>query len=622
MPIRTIWKPGAALALLAGSTLHAQPAGYMNNSQLADRLGGIALSELASLSTIGESLNGEPIHLLTLRGSDGPAPALLIVAGIDADHLASTEIATRVGEALLREHAALLGGMTVYIIPRANPDGAAMSMAGLRSNHTGNARPVDEDRDRMTDEDPADDLNGDGIVSVMRRLQPDLDETPSHLADPDDARLSIKPGDGQRAVFTLYPEGIDNDADGEINEDRAGSVDINLNFMHRWPEHNPHAGRHALSEPEALALASFVLAQDDIVGAVTIGRHDNLVNQPDAKKKDITGRAPLEIDAADADLYALAGDWFREATGFSHAPEHDSGGSFHAWLYAQRGLPSFAVNAWSLPGEVGGGASSTEPAQDEDSSGLTPSPVGDISMETLEELREAYTLMTGEEPDESMVGQLTEEMVVQFAAQMGIEVRRVEPAEDKRPAPPPAAKPKKALSDEGKWLAYFEQQGIEGFVEWQPFDHPTLGPVEIGGFVPGARINPPAGLLDELAAGQTAFVVDLIEAQPQIEVLGPQIEEIGAGLFEVTLVIENNGQLPTTTAFSRTNRGIKPTVITLSAPVDRVLQGRRVDRIWGIDGEGGRTLHRWVLRSDDIEQETVTIDDPRYGRRVIRLGSN
>lgn len=631
MSICTIFKPAAAIALLAGSTAFAQPEGYMSNEELATRLGTIASSEHASLGTIGQSLGGSPLHLLTLSLGEGTRPAIMIVAGMDAQYLVSTEVAVRIAEQLLADHPEVLEEMTVYIVPRVNPDGAARNMGRIKGGHTGNARLVDEDRDRMLDEDHADDLNGDGIISMMRRLEPTLDETPSHLADPDDPRLNIEPNkdEGQRAVFTLYPEGIDNDGDGQINEDGFGAVDLNMNFMHRWPEHDPHAGRYGLSEPEAYALARFVLDHDDIVAAITIGKHDNLINQPDSKKKDITNRAPLEIDSGDADLYMMAGEWFKDASGFASAEKHDGAGSFHAWMYAQRGIASFAINAWARPEESkkedasSDGGSKPAPAANEEPA-LTPSPVGDISMETLEELREAYTQMTGEAVDESMLDQITPAMVEQFAGQMGIEVRRVKQVEETSLDSPAKeeSKPKKKLSEDAKWLAYFEEQGINGFVDWVPFDHPTLGKVEIGGFVPGAKINPPASMLDELAGKHTDFVVQLMESQSDLEILGPEITEIGAGIFEVRVVIQNNGKLPSTTSFSRTTRSVKPIVVSMSATVEQILQGQRVDRVWGVNANGDRSVHRWVLRTSDIGKESITIDDPRHGKRVIELSGN
>lgn len=625
--------------MFLGATAIGQPQGYMNNSQLTARLGEIAGSDHASLTEIGKSLGSQPLHLLTLSGHDEPdaQPALLIVAGIDAQYLVSTEIATRMAEQLLAEHAEQLESMTVYIVPRANPDGAARNMKTMSMRHAGNARLVDEDRDRMLDEDPPDDLNGDGVITMMRRLEPTLDDAPTHLADPDDPRLNIVPdkGEGQRAVFTLYPEGIDNDNDGTMNEDGFGAVDLNQNFMHMWPEHQPHAGRYPLSEPESHALARFVFDHDNIIAAITIGKHDNLVNQPDSKSKDITGRAPKGIDAKDAGLYKEAGEWFKEATGMDSADKGDPAGSFYSWLYAQRGLPSFAVQPWARPDadnrdedEKGKNDSNSGDAPKRDASSdepqLTPSPVGDISQETLDELTEAYIAMTGEEPDASMIASITPEMVEQFAAQAGIEVRRVKPAEaqpERANAPKGEKKSKKKLSEDAKWLAYFEQAGIEGFVDWEPYDHPTLGKVEIGGFIPGVKINPPATDLDELASKHTGFAVKLLGSKPEVEVLGPEIEDLGGGLYEVRIALVNNGDLPTSTVFARSIRTVKPMVVRLSADVDHIITGQRVNRIWGLDQDGGRSEHRWVFRTDDIGDERIEIVDPRFGNRTIKLSN-
>lgn len=632
MPNCPFLRPAVALALFAGTAAYAQPQGYMNNDALSKKLGEIASSDHATLSTIGSSLGGRPLQLLTISGSEAPdkQPALLIVAGLDAQYLVSTETATRIAERLLAEHGEAIEDFTVYIIPRANPDGAARNMSSGALGHIGNDRLVDEDRDRLLDEDQPDDLDGNGIITIMRRLEPTLDDVPSYLADPYDPRLNIEPDskENQRAVFSLYPEGIDNDNDGQINEDGFGSVDLNQNFMHMWPEHAPHAGRYPLSEPEAHALATFVFSHDNIIAAITLGKHDNLINQPDSKGKDITGRAPKGIDGGDVDLFKQAGEWFKDATGMSSASKGDAAGSFYAWLYAQRGLPSFAVNPWALPDagkdDAKKGESAESKAETDSESALTPSPIGDISQETLDELLEAYVAMTGEEPDQTMIATITPEMVVTYAAQAGIEVRRVKPAE----APPAAAGDakedkgaKKKLSEDAKWLAYFEQAGIDGFVDWQPFDHPTLGKVEIGGFIPGARINPPADALDELAGKHTDFVLKVIEAQPKIVIEGPEINDLGGGLYEVRLAIMNDGKLPSTTQFSRSTRSIKPMVVRLSAMVDTIISGQRVDRVWGINADGGRSDHHWIFRSDDISEETIEIIDPRFGNHTIELGN-
>lgn len=241
-------------------------------------------------------------------------------------------------------------------------------------------------------------------------------------------------------------------------------------------------------------------------------------------------------------------------------------------------------------------------------------------METLDELREAYTQMTGEEPDESMLSQITPAMVEQFAAQAGIEVRRIKEADEPAPSAPEAKKSNsKKMSEDAKWLAYFEDAGIDGFVDWEPFDHPTLGRVEIGGFRPGAKINPPADQLEELAGKHTEFVVQILESRPVVQVSGPELKELGGGLYEVRLRLTNEGELPTSTVFSRSARSLKPTIVRLSVDVDDIIDGQRVDRIWGLDQHGGSSEHRWVFRAEDIGSAMITIIDPRFGTQEIQL---
>lgn len=637
---------GAAMAvgagwLLGGASAFAQLApdlaGYMTGEELKARVDAMASgSELASVRTLGQSLGGRAVRLVTLSGSADEAhdrPALLITAGIDGRSLVSTESAVRIAETLVSDHADLLDAFTVYIVPCANPDGMARNRRTLGMGHTGNARLVDEDRDRAIDEDLPDDLNGDGYITLMRRLEPTLDDAPTHMADPDDPRLSIRPDakDGQRAVFTLYPEGLDNDGDGQINEDGFGSVDLDKNFMHMWPEHEPHAGRYPLSEPEALALATFVIEHPNLVAAVTLGTGDNLISQPESKAKDITGRAPKGIDGADAGLYKRVGEWYEEATGTKDAPKAEAAGSFHAWLYAQRGIPSFAAAAWTRPEPAKGGEnvgdddSGDEPAamSEADEPKLTPSPIGDISQETLDELAKAYQEMTGEAVDQSMIASITPEMVEQFAAQAGIEIQRVEPEDEgvsQDNAPKKKSKDKKKpKSEEAKWLAYFDEAGVDGFIDWTPFEHPTLGRVEIGGFKPLARLNPPADELDEIAGKQTEFVVRIIGAAPALTVAGPEVKELAQGLYEVRVALINEGQLPTSTAFSQMSRTVRPIVVRLSTPVEQIVSGQRISRVWGVGADGARDEHRWVLRTDDIAAETIEIIDPRAGARTIRL---
>ena len=58
------------------------------------------------------------------------------------------------------------------------------------------------------------------------------------------------------------------------------------------------------------------------------------------------------------------------------------------------------------------------------------------------------------------------------------------------------------------------------FVEWHPFDHPTYGPIELGGFVKESQRVPPPFLLEELCHRNTAFVLYHADQMPLLDWAG------------------------------------------------------------------------------------------------------
>jgi hypothetical protein len=663
---------GLGAVVLSVSALAAPPEGYLDEDALAARVHDLAAHEdRCSLAVVGESREGRDLLVLTLAADVATAderPALLVTAGLDARHLVGTETAVRLAERLLAEHADVLEVMTVYVIPRANPDGVARWLAGGPAR-PGTAAPVDEDRDGAVDEDAPSDLDGDGVITMMRRPEPPLDDRPTHLADPAAPRL-LKKADaaaGERAVYSVYPEGLDRDGDGLVAEDGPGMVDLDHNFMHEWPEHDRDSGAYQLSEPEAAALAAFVLEHRNIACALTLGRHDNLVNVPDGKGRDVSGRGPKVLDKGDVRLYERIAEVYEETTGQKRAPKEPVDGSFHAWMYAQRGIPSFASTVWGRPDEKkddpapdaadaeaapdGGPPPAADPVagswsgsieipdmggvevtldverrgDDAVAASLT-SPMFGLDLEgTFEADSGALTLAGSAGPEMNVTMDLTvdgDRMTgTASSPQGGVDIALDRAGGGAAGGAAGGGRDKGDKPSDGEaaaWLAYSDdQRDGAGFVEWAPFDHPTLGPVEIGGFVPGFRRNPPAGDLDDLAAGLTAFAVELVERRPRTVVVGPEVTRLADGLYEVRFGLRNDGALPTGTAMARTARAHPPTIVRVSTPVERIVAGNRVSRTWGIDGHGGRFVQTWLLRVDPDEDVTVEVRNAQLGDQLV-----
>jgi len=232
---------------------------------------------LTEVYDIGRSFYGQPLRVIEITNeATGPAsekPALYVDGGIHAGELTGSAVATYFIGYLLNGYGRdprvteLLDTRAVYVRPKFNPDGSDLALIQdqfLRST----PHPVDEDGDGMADEDPPEDLNGDGWITQIR--VPDANG--AWVADPRDPRILVRDPDGTMAGrrYEVLREGVDNDGDGAINEDGIGGIDMNRNFPRNWErEHlQPGAGAYPLSEPETRAAVEFIDAHRNITGII------------------------------------------------------------------------------------------------------------------------------------------------------------------------------------------------------------------------------------------------------------------------------------------------------------------------------------------------------------------
>ncbi len=97
------------------------------------------------------------------------------------------------------------------------------------------------------------------------------------------------------------------------------------------------------------------------------------------------------------------------------------------------------------------------------------------------------------------------------------------------------------------WHCYNDEEfGGRYFQDWTPFDHPQLGPVEIGGWhTKFWGQNPPEELLERELEVQVPWILYLAEQLPRVQVGEPGIRSLGDGRFQVEVTIRNEGYLPT-----------------------------------------------------------------------------
>jgi hypothetical protein len=97
-------------------------------------------------------------------------------------------------------------------------------------------------------------------------------------------------------------------------------------------------------------------------------------------------------------------------------------------------------------------------------------------------------------------------------------------------------------------LARWDREHNEGraFPPWRQFQHPQLGPVEIGGIDPRIGIwNPPVDLLAELCANQTAAFLRIAALAPRLTIGPIDQQKLPGGITRVELRVINDGYLGT-----------------------------------------------------------------------------
>ena len=103
------------------------------------------------------------------------------------------------------------------------------------------------------------------------------------------------------------------------------------------------------------------------------------------------------------------------------------------------------------------------------------------------------------------------------------------------------------LEDDLKMLTWSDEvlEG-KGYIDWYPYEHPQLGPVELGGwdFLYAFR-NPPPSLLEKEIAPFADWLVWHLLISPRLELYEASARPLGQDTYHVRLVLQNTGWLPT-----------------------------------------------------------------------------
>ncbi|UCE42177.1 MAG: hypothetical protein JSV17_04185 [Candidatus Aminicenantes bacterium] len=493
---------------------------------------------LCQLYSIGKSFQGKEIWCMEITdystGLPNTKPGMYIDGNTHAGEVSGAEVCLYDIDYLLKNFGKdplvtkLLKERVFYILPKINPDGSDSYLRKPEDPIDPNLKKIDDDEDGLLDEDGPDDLNRDGIISIMRVR----DEDGSLKTSSKDPRLMVPREIDEKGEWRIIgPEGLDNDEDGRINEDPPGRERTvsNRNYPAYWAPSwiQSSAGPYPLSEPEAKAQIDFILAHPNIAGIQAHHTHSGVILRPYCNLGD------EHIPAGDMRNFLAIGAIGTKITGypvlsvyndFTSDKSNPRHGVFVDWAYDHFGTLAYTTEIWKAPGETG-----------------------------------------------RSVFQGTDENV--------------------------------AMEWNDK-----ELEG-KGFVNWTKYDHPQFGKVEIGGWNRNYfSQNPPARFMEKEWKINCLFELKHAEMLPFLKIEKIETESLGENLFRLTVVVVNEGYLPTNvTQKAIDNQMAKPVLASLKLEGAELLIGKQEVELGHIQGNAPISSSRFSFSRNDAPQNKKTV---------------
>ncbi|MGA2586714.1 MAG: M14 family metallopeptidase [Candidatus Aminicenantales bacterium] len=540
---------------------------------------------LVDIYSVGKTFEGRDIWQITITnkatGKDTDKPAMFIEGNRHSGEVTAAECALWIGWYVLSNYGKdpeitkLVDTKTLYLKPKNNPDGSDLYLLTAQSNRS-TVRPYDDDGDGLLDEDPPDDMDGDGYILQMRqKVEPGKGMMSIDPADKS-GRLMIRPADG-KGDYVMYSEGIDNDGDGRINEDGIGGLDLHRNYVENWRPMpgldftgrgwtQGGSGEYPLSETETRAVVMFLLEHPNVaIGQTMDTSVPMLLHGPS------TSRMEESMFPEDMKIYKYFDEEGKKITGYKSA-----GDTY--WDYANQGRGDRPAAPAGGRGGAGRGGDALAPGE------MRGSPI------------------FGHSPDfgYSYYG------AVWYGDELWNGGRLKDYDGDGRVT-------------QLEQLRYIDEElGGKYFIPWHKVKHPTLGEVEIGGFNPKFwNQNPPPELLEEWIKKEGMFNIFLAKSLPQVKIVSTKIEPVKkeAGAYEIVSVVTDEGYLPTALKMADRIKIVRPDTVQISLPDGLEFVGSRARQEIGYLQSNEMKEVRWKVKGQlkpGAEAE-VTISSTRGG---------
>jgi len=538
---------GVVLGGLTAMSGWAQSPGFLNAADESRQLTELAsrYRNISAVTEIGKSAGGRSIMAIEIGSGDrSKKPALLVMGGVDPEDLSGSAASFQFAKYLLEQSAvdsvkAVLDKYTVYVIPRVSPDPLESYFRKPLMAMQGNDKKDDADRDGQMDEDGPSDLNGDGVVAMMRVLDP----AGEWMLHPDNNKLMRKADSrkGEVGKYMLMREGKDDDGDKKVNEDAPGGINVNKNTTFNPISYTSDGGRHPFESVEARAMADFIFERPNIIATFTFSYVDNISRPWRIKYPRTPG--PNRF-TADSTAHAYLTNWIRPMSKFTGVDSE--GGDVTNWAYWHAGRFSFGAPAWSFP------ADST---------------------------RRATGGQGGQQPAPNM------ELLA---------------------------------------LKWYESNDPSGFMNWSPITHPDFPgrTVELGWFKPFALQNAPtASLQTEAGNSASKMLFRLASGLPELDVPQPRVENLGGGVYRVTVMATNKGKIPTHSEIGRSVKGHNAFLIRTKLANNQKLAMGSPTTFINQPVKGGETVMQTFLITGRGSVQ-FEVGSPSIGMRTVSVNLN
>ncbi|MCK5692384.1 MAG: hypothetical protein KAI08_06030, partial [Bacteroidales bacterium] len=502
---------------------------------------------------IASSPGGRPLHLIrigkTPETDQQANPSIFVGANLEGNRPLATEGAIFLAESILSDPANY-DSLNWYIIPLGNPDAAAKFFRTPLLEDSRNDLSTNDDQDDQTDEDGMNDLNGDGWITKMRVIHPEgewlISDVDSRLIQKADAKK------GEQGVYKIYTEGTDDDRDGKYNEDGPGGTNVGINFPQLFRHYTADGGLFPGSTPESYAIMKFVFDHPDIAMIVSFGSTNWCYTPPKGGRKGEADLTKIRLSERQARRFNLDQNRTYTLTELVEIFKAED--------------PQSNIDESMIMGFLGLGAA------------LNPQE-GDLlfyekyALEYKSYLKEQGAEGERIDPEPAKDGSF--ELWGYF--QVGVPVFSMDLW---------GLSKKDSGTVEEALLDFVDSQpGNLGFAEWEAFDHPTLGAVEIGGFVPYTGTTPPYEWADSLLNLQVPWILKLAGELPDLHLYEVITTERGNGIYQLDIWIENSAFIPFPTDMGSRNRQPAPAVLTLEGEQVEFISGYKRTPISRVGGK-------------------------------------